>query len=246
MSKKRGIRVCIFISLLCLFLTIPAYAITEVPEQVKKQAEEYLKGYEEYFEADGANFNLDKDDIIKDNLELGEVYKNNKLELIESSSSSFLEDEKYLATIRLKDSKKPIATATIMKLDGKWQIIAFNSYNLLDEEIEKYKKEKNTDDIVLIFDDARGINAITSKKDSENIKILDSRSSLSLGKDKYIKAKELKSKINSVNNSGTGEIKGSSSGVVGNAKGMIILLAIFAVLISSYKLYDIKNHRNRT
>lgn len=177
----------IVISLFCMFTIIllcsTSYAASN-DSNIRKDLEKDLAQFEQVFTFEKSHYNLEDSDIVENNLELGEIYENNTIDISESNSTKELSQKlkhnnKYVSTIKLKDSGKPIALAFIEKKDSKWIISRINSYNLLEEEIDSYKESVDGDPVVII-DEANKIYALGSEKKEKNLKKLEANDSLNL------------------------------------------------------------------
>lgn len=168
-------------SLICMFTMIllcsTSYAATN-ETNMGQDLEQNLTTFEQVFSNEMSHFNLDNNDIINNNLELGEIYQNNTIDITNTKNTKELSkklkhNNKYVSTIKLKDSGKPIALAFIEKKDSKWIISRINSYNLLDQEIKDYKEAVDSDPVVII-DQANKIYALGSDQKDNNSNNLES------------------------------------------------------------------------
>ncbi|MBU3100984.1 MULTISPECIES: hypothetical protein [Clostridium] len=199
MSIKKIVTSLISTLAIVLFFSTYSYAaITDSSTKINLQKS--LSTYEDVFTNEREHYNLTANDIIKNNLELGEIYLENTLDINANTNTKKLSEklkegnDEYVSTIRLKYSNKPIALAIISKVDSKWVVIGFNSYNLLDNEIANFKKTVNANPIV-IRDNANKIFALGSEQTEDNIKMIEPNKALELKKGDVVSITELQQKL---------------------------------------------------
>ena len=190
-------------SLMCaitmvLICSTYSYAATNNSD-MRVKLEQSLTDFEQMLPGEKTHFNLDDNDTISNNLELGEIYPNNTIDVDGDTSSNKLSKKlkktnQYVSTIKLKDSNKPIALAYIEKEGSKWVIFRINSYNSLEDEVNSYKKDVDANPTV-ILDEANDVYAIGSEEDGDNIKIIEPSSQLNLKHGEMKKLFNLQSKL---------------------------------------------------
>lgn len=177
-------------SLICMvtmILLCSTYSYAAINDSdIRIDLEQNLIKFEKVFSTERSHYNLDDNDIIENNLQIGGIYPNNTINIninintdAQNLSKILKNNNKYVSTIKLKDSNKPIALVFIEKKDSKWIISRMNSYNLLDDEVENYKKTVDNNPIVII-DQANQIYALVSEQNKDNITIIETNHSLSL------------------------------------------------------------------
>lgn len=180
------------------------YASTDESE-INLNMENELVRIEKMLEHSRANFNLEEDDKLEDNLELGEIYLKYILDDNINNESKDLMDkieetDEYIATIKLKDSGKPIARAHIKMKDSRWKIIRVNSNNSLEEDVSEYKDNIN-DSPIVILDEGKDLYAIGSEaEEDDDIKIIQSSPEIDTEKGDIVSLSNVQSKIEELEN----------------------------------------------
>lgn len=249
MWLKKIVTSLICILTMTLLCSTYSYAATN-DSDMKIDLEQNLTSFEQLFLTERSHYNLSDSDIISGNLQLGGIYENNTIDInsdpnTEELSEKLNKTNKYVSTITLKDSNKPIALAYIEKRDSKWVITRINSYNLLDKEVENYI-ETVDDNPTIIIDPANQIYAIGSENNKDSIRIIESSENLKLKSGQYKTITELQPQLKerrSADNEITTGINAQVNNTIFNYNYLLIA-AIFLVSISIFLIVSKKRLRN--
>lgn len=236
MSLKKIVTSLISTLAIVLFFSTYSYAAIN-DKNTKINLYKSLSTYEDIFTNEREHYNLTANDIIKNNLELGEIYLENTLDINANINTKKLSEklkesnDEYVSTIKLKDSNKPIALAIISKVDSKWVVIGFNSYNLLDNEISNFKKTVNANPIV-IRDNANKVFALGSEQTEDNIKMIEPNNALKLKKGDVVSITELQPKLKkgkNINPNSVGAIETTTraNNIFNYAISLVVILLAF-------------------
>lgn len=185
-------------------------------EKMESDLEESLSSFENTF-SDRKNWNLDDNDIIKDNLKLSDIYPvyvidQSKKDLNSANILDHIKETgEYVTTLRLKDSNKAFSIAFIKKNGDKWNIYSGSNYALLDDDINNYKKNVDPNPII-IYDDGARIYAIGSEKNGDKVQIIDPNSFLNQYKGQFETLSNLRTKMKETKNSSNPNLVGGSAG----------------------------------
>ncbi|MGL5354677.1 MAG: hypothetical protein ACRDA5_15395 [Clostridium sp.] len=248
MSMKSMTKSLVCTLFILISLSTYSHAATINDSKMKKDLEENITNFEQVFSSEKSHYNLNESDIILNNLMIGEVYENTTIDINSSDTSDDLnkklkKENKYVGTIKLKDSNKPIALAYIEKLDSKWRIVRINSYDLLDMEIESYKKSSNTEPIVII-DDANQIYALGSNETGNSVKIIETNTKLNLKSGETQNIKELQPKLKEKRLADTKITNGMVPSQTKQSNYLYLLITIFSITIILFLYKNYKKSSN--
>ena len=223
-----------------LFISNIAYAETNITVTT-----ESLKWCEQALNEARSHYNLTEDDILENNLSLGDIYLNNSLNLDDTNSYTIPEDNMYVSTLYLKTPNKPIALAYIEKFENEFNIVKLSSYNYLDNEINKLKTSTNEDPTVII-DDRSGVLGLINKSDPNEIFILDEGDHLGINSGDVRNTSDLIEEIKELISTETTDINTGhlSSADNNNNSNNLLTFTFIIISISSIFLYN-KIYKNK-